>query len=311
MLVSVQFSVQLPTDRVDRPADFLTAAAVAQMARTAEAAGFAAGYVTDHPIPGDRWLAAGGHHTLDPFVALSFAAAATRRLRLQTHVLVLPYRNPFLCAKSIASLDVLSGGRVIVGVAAGYLEAEFAALGVDFGERNELCDEAITVMQRAWSDSGIVATGRHFRAAGNSMLPPPQQRPHPPLWIGGNSRRAIRRAVEFGDAWLPFPASGRLARHTHTASIESLRDLEERIAYAHSHARAVGRERPLDVCFVPFGLGMNDLASDPPPERVVESARELASLGVTWLAVSVTARDRSEWCERVARFGREVIALLA
>jgi probable F420-dependent oxidoreductase len=309
--VCVQFSVQLPTDRVDRPEEFLTADAVAEMARTAESAGFASGYVTDHPIPGDRWLATGGHHTLDPFVALSFAAAATRRLRLQTHVLVLPYRNAFLCAKSIASLDVLSGGRVIVGVAAGYLEAEFEALGVDFAERNELCDEAIGVMQRAWSESGIVVEGRHFRASGNSMLPPPHQRPYPPLWIGGNSRRAIRRAVELGDAWLPFPASGRLARHTHTASIEKLQDLEERIAYARNYARSVGREKPLDVCFVPFGLGMNALAGDLPPGRVVENARELEALGVSWLAVTISADTRSEWCERVARFGEQVIAALA
>ena len=95
-----------------------------------EQAGFDAAYVTDHPAPTDAWLASGGHQTLDPFVALSFVAAATERLLLQLHVLIVAYRNPFLSAKAIASLDALSGGRVIAGIAAGYLEGEFEALGV-------------------------------------------------------------------------------------------------------------------------------------------------------------------------------------
>ncbi|MBI3744237.1 MAG: LLM class flavin-dependent oxidoreductase, partial [Chloroflexi bacterium] len=101
----------------------------------------------DHPAPYDEWLRTGGHQALDPFVALSFAAAATTRLRLLTHIYVLPYRNPLLSARSVASIDALSNGRFLFGLASGYLEAEFAALGVDFAERNELTDEAIRVMK--------------------------------------------------------------------------------------------------------------------------------------------------------------------
>ena len=133
----MQFTLQLPTDRVAQGEEFVSAEAIAEMARATEQAGFDAAFVTDHPAPEDRWLASGGHQALDPFVALSFVAAATTRLRVQTHVLVASYRNPFLAAKAIATLDVLSRGRVIVGLAAGYLEAEFAALGVDYAERNE------------------------------------------------------------------------------------------------------------------------------------------------------------------------------
>src|SRR5437667_8890425 len=123
----MRFSVSLPADRIDRAPEFVTQVAIADIAHAAEAAGFDACFVTDHPFPPHRWLYGGGHHALDPFVALSFAAAATSRLRLQTHILVLPYRNPFLVAKAVLSLDVLSGGRVILGVAAGYLKGEFAA----------------------------------------------------------------------------------------------------------------------------------------------------------------------------------------
>src|SRR5437879_11325137 len=125
-------SVGLPTHRVDNQDEFLTAAAVAEMAATAETAGFDAVYVTEHPVPGDAWLASGGHHALDPFVVLSAAAAATSRLRLQTNLVIAAYRNPFLLAKALASLDVISGGRVIAGIGTGYLEPEFAALGVEF-----------------------------------------------------------------------------------------------------------------------------------------------------------------------------------
>src|SRR5882724_13441697 len=113
----MRFTIGLPTDHVSRANEFVTGAAVMQCAAAAESAGFDACFVTDHPAPDIKWLEGGGHHALDPFVALSFAAAATSRLRVQTHILVLPYRNPFIVAKSVLSLDVLCGGRVILGVA--------------------------------------------------------------------------------------------------------------------------------------------------------------------------------------------------
>jgi probable F420-dependent oxidoreductase len=303
----VRFSVQLPTERVDRPGEFLSAAAVGEMARAAEDAGFDACFVTDHPIPGDRWLAAGGHHSLDPFVALAFAAAATTRLRLHTHVLVLPYRNPFLTAKAAASLDVLSGGRLILGVAAGYLESEFEALGVPFEERNALTDEALDTLVRAWAEDGVAIEGRHFRAGGNTALPRPQQRPRPPLWVGGNSRRAIRRAVERGDGWLPFPAPPRLAGPIRTAVLEDVADLEKGLAYAREHAAALGRTAPLDVCFVPFGFEPY-ARGEVEPARFLEEVARLAALGVSWLAFNVNVSSRADYLARLEALGRDVVA---
>ena len=286
----MHFSLQLPTDKVAAPDEFITADALGEIARCAEQAGFAACFVTAHPMPSDRWLAHGGHHTLDPFVALSFAAAATTRIRLQTHIVVLPYRNPFLTAKSAASLDVLSGGRLILGVAAGYLRGEFAALGADVDERNEQTDEAIDALLRAWSESGVELEGRHFHAGGNTMLPRPLQQPHPPIWVGGNSRRAIRRAVEKGDGWLPFPAPKRLASTARTAALESVDELAERLQYAHEHARAVGRTRPLEVCTAPFSLA--SWTRDGNATRLCEEVTALAALGVGWLTISLAAPNR-------------------
>jgi len=305
----VRFSVQLPTEQVERGDELLSGEAVAELSRAAEACGFDACFVTEHPFPPDRWMQAGGHHALDPFVALSFAAAATRRILLQTHVLVLPYRNPFLTAKAAASLDVLSGGRLILGVAAGYLKGEFRALGVDPAERNELCDEALRAMKAAWTEDGVCFEGRHFGARGNSMRPRPAQRPHPPLWIGGNSRRAIRRAVEHGDGWAPFPSPAGAAGHARTAPIESAAELASRIAFARELCRAASRSRPLEICFSPpaltvFGAGRYD------PPALRDEIGALAAIGVGWLCVGFPAASRAAFRAELERFAREILTLV-
>ena len=303
----MRFSIQLPTDRVSAGDEFVSARAVSEMARAAEAAGFDACFVTDHPFPNDRWLASGGHHALDPFVALSFVAAATTSLRVQTNITVLGYRNPFMLAKAAASLDVLSGGRLILGVAAGYLKREFQALGADFDARNDVADETIRAMKRAWTEEGVELIGRHFAATGNTQLPHPIQKPHPPIWVGGNSERAIRRAVELADGWIPFPTVGIVKERVRTAEITSMADFDRRLAYARRHADAIGRSEPLDVCFVPFGLSLAE------PERVAPSEfakviDELGQRGVTWVTLNQPqARTRAEYCDLVAKLGDHLL----
>ena len=303
MIPGMRFSIQLATERVDRADEFLTAAAIAEMARAAEAAGFDACFVTDHPIPEEGWLASGGHHALDPFVALAFAAAATTRIRLHTNLLILPYRSPFLTAKAAATLDVASGGRLILGVGAGYLEGEFAALGVDRARRNALSDEALGRIKEAWGGEPFDA-GAHRVAA----LPRPVQQPHPPLWVGGNSKRAIRRAVEHADGWAPFPAPAGVAERTGTAAIASLDDLRPRIAYAREHAAAVGRTAPLDVVFIPLGFTMRRGAGAA-VERLAADLPAYAEAGVTWLSLGVPCETRAEYCERAAELGRALAPL--
>ncbi|MSZ30124.1 MAG: TIGR03619 family F420-dependent LLM class oxidoreductase, partial [Actinobacteria bacterium] len=196
--MEMRWSLALPTDRADLPEEFVNGPAVAVAARAAQDCGFDAVYVTDHPAPDQRWLEGGGHHALEPMVVLGYAAAVTEKLMLQTNVYIAAYRNPFLAAKSVLSLDLLSGGRAIIGVAAGYLRPEFGALGVEFDERNELLDECIDVMRKAWTEDQVAFEGEHFRSRGVTMRPRPVAQPHPPIWVGGNSKAAIRRAVERG-----------------------------------------------------------------------------------------------------------------
>jgi probable F420-dependent oxidoreductase len=304
----MRFSIQLATERADRPEEFLTGAAIGEMARAAETAGFDACFVTDHPIPEDGWLASGGHHALDPFVALSFAAATTTRIRLHTNLLILPYRNAFLTAKAAASLDVASGGRLILGVGAGYLEGEFAALGVDRARRNELTDDALVWLKRAWSEAGIRLPGHVGEQYEVTALPRPKQEPHPPIWVGGNSRRAIRRAVEHADGWAPFPAPAAVAARTSTAPIASVDDLRPRIAYAREHAERVGRERPLEVVFIPLGFSMRRGAGAA-VERLANDLPGYEEAGVTWLSLGVPCGTRAEYCERVRELGSALAPL--
>jgi probable F420-dependent oxidoreductase len=300
----VRASLGLPTHRGE--GDLASADAIAAFAAAAEASGFDAVFVTDHPFPSDRWLATGGHHALDPFVALSFAAAATEQLRLHLNLLVPAYRNPFVAAKAVASLDALSLGRVIVGVGAGYLEPEFAALGVDYAERNELTDEAIVAMRAGGTGTSVTARGRHWDAGGNTMLPRPAQRPGPPIWIGGNSRRAIRRAVELGDGWMPMPSPAGSERRLHTPPITSHDELAARIGYAREHAAAVGRTAPLEIVFMPGGLDMFSNAGVD-TSRVVDGIAELAHLGVTSLTVSLPGDTRATFLNQLETFGRDVL----
>ncbi|MGI9431124.1 MAG: TIGR03619 family F420-dependent LLM class oxidoreductase [Myxococcota bacterium] len=303
----MKYSVQLPTDRVEQGDEFTSLEAIAEMAAGVERAGFDACWVTEHPFPSNDWLATGGHHSLDPFVALTAAAAVTTILRLHTNILVLPYRNPFLTAKSISSLDVVSGGRVIMGVAAGYLEGEYEALGADFADRNAATDEALVAMKQAWLGEPMKLSGRDFDAAGNTMLPTPSQVPHPPIWVGGNSRMAMRRAAEHAQGWSPFPVAGQFAGRTRTASIETVGDLGEGIRYLNEHAKTIGRSEPLDVNFVPFGSRMNSNAPlDADAFRAQVEALE--AVGVTWLSVGVPGKSRAEYLDSIARFGADVIA---
>jgi probable F420-dependent oxidoreductase len=307
--MSMRFSVQLPTDRAHQDLEFIGQDAIAEMARAVEAAGFDACYVTEHPFPTDGWLGAGGHHAIDPFVSLAVAATTTRTLRLHTNILVLAYRNPFLTAKAVASLDAVSGGRVILGVAAGYLEGEYRALGADFAHRNEITDEALVAMKRAWSEKSLRFRGRDYEATGNTMLPRPLQKPHPPIWVGGNSRRAMRRVVEHADGWLPFPLPAEFRDRTRTDAIESVDDLRRKIELLRELAANAGRAEPLDVCFVPFGHGMNS-QKQVDAGAFCETVGELEAIGVTWLALGLPCESRAVYCENVARFGREVIAKL-
>ena len=288
--------------------DLVTGAGVAAVARAAEAAGFDGIGFTDHPAPSQRWLDGGGHDALDPFVALAYCAAATERIRLVPNIVVLPYRNPFVVAKAAASLDVLSGGRFTLAVGAGYLKGEFAALGVEHAERNELFDEALAVLKAVWTTDEVTVEGRHFSARGVTAHPRPVARPHPPIWIGGNSGRARQRVVDHGDGWAPFPAPAGVARTARTVALDTPEALAAAIDDLRARLDAAGRDpASVDIAFSnPAG---GEVASDGfDADAHLEGLAGLAALGVTWVQVGIPGDDLGRAVEVLQRYGEQVIA---
>jgi probable F420-dependent oxidoreductase len=172
-----------------------------QIAARAEEAGLDSLWVTDHVIlPRDVPLIYRSD-MLDPLAVLPWLAGVTERIALGTSVIVLPYRSPLPVAKLLASVDVLSGGRLIVGVAVGWVEGEFAALGVPFRERGRRTDEAIQLFREVWTQEHpeIRTAGHHL--TGLTASPMPLQKPRPPILVGGASDAALRRAARLGDGW--------------------------------------------------------------------------------------------------------------
>jgi probable F420-dependent oxidoreductase len=171
------------------------------VARHTEEAGLDSVWVTDHVIVPRDVDVIYREHMLDPLAMLPWLAAVTERLLIGTSVIILPYRSPIPVAKLLASVDVLSGGRLIVGAAIGWLEGEFAALGVPFKERVSRSEEALTLMRTLWTEERPeLETARH-RLSGVQVSPMPLRRPRPPIWIGGMSEGALRRVARLGDGW--------------------------------------------------------------------------------------------------------------
>ncbi|TQM11304.1 TIGR03619 family F420-dependent LLM class oxidoreductase [Pseudonocardia kunmingensis] len=280
---------------------------LARFARATEDAGFGALAFTEHPAPSLKWLERGGHASLDPLAALAFCAAATTRLRLLTYLLVLPYRNPLLLAKTIATVDQLSGGRLTIGAGSGYLRSEFGALGVEFEERGALLDEALDVLRELWTGESYVGEGRHFTARGQVSVPGPVQLPHPPVWLGGNGRNARRRVARTAQGWAPLLIGDEAAATTRTAALKSPAELKDAVDELREMLADAGRD-PATV-----DVQVQSRQSDFPgkPGGSLEEHRhhvgELAEAGVTWFVVRTSGADVGAACDALAAYGRDVI----
>ena len=303
----MRFAITHPMHTHPYNPELVTGEGIATVAAAAEAAGFHGFGFTDHPAPSQRWLEAGGHDALDPFVALGFAAARTTTLRLIPNIVVLPYRNPFVVAKSGATLDLLSGGRFTLAVGVGYLKREFAALGVNYDERAELFEEALQVIRAVWTGDDLSFEGRHFTAKGITAHPHPVSRPHPPIWIGGNTTSARQRVALYGDGWCPFPAPALLAQTAGTASIESEERLGAGIDDLRRRCDAAGRDfSAIDITFTNFDGG--GPASDAfNADAYLGGLEKLARLGVTWVQVGLAGDSLAHALESIDRFRTQVI----
>ncbi|MBF6568190.1 MAG: LLM class F420-dependent oxidoreductase [Candidatus Binataceae bacterium] len=190
----------------------------AHMARTAEECGFESIWVVEHVVVPQGYKSAYPYSPTgkmpgpeevpinDPLLPLAYAAAITTRIKLATGILILPQRHPLYTAKEVATLDVLSNGRVILGVGSGWLKEEFDALGLDFSARGRVTDEAIQAMRALWREHPSNFHGKHFNFGPVNSFPKPVQKGGVPIHIGGHSAAAVRRAASYGDGF--FPAIG-------------------------------------------------------------------------------------------------------
>jgi len=294
----MKLNLMFPMRAVKHYPQWIGDSSLGEVARLAEDAGFAGFSMSEHPYPDKKWLANGGHHAFDPFVSLSMVAQATERMQVITYVMVAGYRNPYLAAKSAASLDLLSNGRLTLGMGAGYLETEFAALGADYQHRGALLDEAVAAMRAAWR--GEEHEGPAYGVRDHVALPLPAQAGGPPIWIGGNSRAARRRVVEIADGWMPMAQSAEMAAITRTPPLEDLATLRSLISEQNQRRAELGRP-PADVSFVPFE---KDLLRNEGAEAFAKALApridEYAEAGVTWLTLEPTSRSVSDFVADLA-----------
>jgi probable F420-dependent oxidoreductase len=240
------------------------------MATQAEQQGYAAIGVADHlivPVKTDTrypymasgiWPGAPTGECLDAIATLTFLAGFTQRIKLLTSVLVVPYRPAVLTAKLLTTADVLSGGRVIAGVGTGWMPEEFAALGTPpFAERGAVTDEYLTAWKALWTQDRPALDAKHTRFADVVFRPLPAARPHPPIWVGGESAPALRRAVQFGDGWYP-------ASNNTQIKIDTPATLRAGIERLHRAAEKAGRD--------PAGIDIGYLWFKPPGWMEVRGA---------------------------------------
>ncbi|HEY3737832.1 MAG TPA: LLM class F420-dependent oxidoreductase [Jatrophihabitans sp.] len=283
--------------------DMLQTGSPAEVALHAEQAGFDAISFTEHPAPSARWLESGGHQSLDPFVALAAAGAVTSTIRLMTNLTVAPYRNPMLLAKSAATLDRLSGGRVILGMGVGYLKSEYVSLGVDFEERNVLFDEALAVLPLHWSGEPFSFEGTHFSAREVVALPKPTQQPIP-IWIGGNSNLSRRRVVNSAHGWMPMLGPASLSTAVRTKNIETLEELAPIVAETRAKAAEVGRPDAIDICCT-YDLNVQTGTN---AEQHREQIAAYEKAGVTWMVVSCASTSQEQSFAFLDWFGADVLS---
>jgi probable F420-dependent oxidoreductase len=247
----------------------------ARVARAAEAAGFESIWTGEHVVLPDPQVppspAPPQHPMLDPAASLAFLAAHTQRVKLGTGIIILPQRNPLVLAKELASVDVLSNGRLIFGLGAGYLKPEFDALGVRFDDRGARTDEYIDVLRALWTQKSPSFAGRTVRFSGIDAQPRPVQRPHPPIVVGGMSASAFRRALLRGNGWYGFA-----------------RDL----AAAKGDLAGIAAER--GRAQRPAELGALELSITPPRAVDEAGARAYADLGVDRLILMLPGRGEDE-----------------
>lgn len=260
----------------------------ARVARAAEDAGFDSVWTAEHVVLPDPQVPPSPvgprERLLAPVASLAFLAAHTRRIQLATGIIILPQRNPVVLAKDLASVDVLSGGRLVFGIGAGYLEPEFRAIGADFEHRGARTDEHLEAILALWTGDPPVYRGETVSFSGIDAHPRPVHKPHPPIVVGGTSPPAFRRAQRFGSGWYGFLRTPEMVE-----------------------ADLAGLERAAGQVDRDSARGGLEISVTPPPGLDADGATRFADLGVDRLVLLLIARSGDELVQRVEEAGESLV----
>ena len=295
--------------------------ALVKLAEKADALRFSSLFVTDHVViptsysspypysPTGKFAGDWTNGYLEPLALMSFLGGVTTRIRLGTSVLVIPYRNPVVTAKMLATLDVMCGGRVILGAGVGWLKEEFEVLGApSYAERGKVTDEYLRLMRACWTQEPAEFNGPHYRLPPVSALPKPKQKNGIPIWTGGHTDAALRRAGELADGW--HPIGMRAPAMLYQA------EYAERAAIVHGWARKAGRHpKSITLSFrVPLDLvpkrakpaGGDRLLFRGTAAEVIEDIRSYQALGVTHFVFDLAPQDLRGALGLIDRFAEDV-----
>lgn len=283
----------------------------ARMAESAEAQGWDCLWASDHLImpamrtsryPGraDGQLPPGWRRTYyQPFSVLNFLAAQTRTVRLGTSVLILPMRNPVEVATQVAEMDRLSHGRVNLGIGVGWYREEFEALGYDFSNRGKRTDDGLRIMRSLWHQEKTTIDGPYYRFADAEMGPKPVQRPHPPIYIGGNTPSALARLAHHGDVWHPF-------RITPDDLLAARPALEQAFAAAGRAMAGVPIAPKIPLSFQDGPASAGQLASEGRPRDIIAGLKRYIDAGATEFCFDLMTETRAAALDTMARFTEEI-----
>ncbi len=293
---------------------------LAEIARRGDALGFQYMVVGDHilvlrniesPYPytvGGDFPPAGSGEYFEQLTLLTFLAGITSNVRLVPSVMIVPYRNPLLAAKILATLDVLSQGRLTLGVGVGWMEEEFVALDAPpFAERGAVTNEYLLAFKELWTSDNPTFDGKYYQFSDIAFLPKPVQKPHPPIWVGGQSRPAIRRAAELGNGWHPVGAipAAPLEPEELAQNMVTLRRFAERAGRDPGEID-VAMKAPLYDPALSSRESRRRFSGD--PEQVAHDVQTYADTGVSQIIFDIRSADLSETTERMAWFAEEIIA---
>ncbi len=283
-----------------------------ELAKNAEMLGFDSIWMSDHVVLPTKYQGRFSEVLYDPFVLLASIAAKTKKILLGTSVLIAPYRNPIVVAKMVSTIDVLSDGRVIFGVGPGWMEEEFDVLGIPFNERGKRTNEYINIFKELWEQDEPQFEGEFYSFSKIKFYPKPIQKPHPPIWIGGISKKAIVRAVELGNGWHPVwlrpDQMKKKIRYLKRVAKEKERNLDNFVFSIRNRLRILKttEAKKPDLSRV---RGQYTFSIYGTTEEIIHKVRKFESIGVSHIVFDLDVEDDDEMFNTLERFSKDIMPL--